>query len=404
MVLREGDAISLDGSTGAVYAGEIATSPSEVRRVLAGQLDPSQSHWYSLYQTVMAWSDGFRHIEVRTNADTPSMARDALDFGAEGIGLCRTEHMFFEGDRIDDMRRMILAADEGERRAALARLLPFQRDDFASIFEAMAGRPVTIRLLDPPLHEFLPAEADVRRALAGKLGVSPATVEERVHDLTEVNPMLGCRGCRLGILYPEITEMQSRAIFEAAVETQRSGIEVSPEIMVPLVGFREELADQTAIVRRVAREVMDATGVEVDYQVGTMIEVPRAALTADEIAHDAEFFSFGTNDLTQMTLGLSRDDMNSFFDRYVQKEIYAANPFASIDEHGVGRLITEAVNRGRSTRSDIKIGICGEHGGDPASIEFCQQAGLDYVSCSPPRVPVARLAAAQAALLETGHS
>ena len=282
------------------------------------------------------------------------------------------------------MRRMILAADEGERRAALARLLPFQRDDFASIFEAMAGRPVTIRLLDPPLHEFLPAEADVRRALAGKLGVSPATVEERVHDLTEVNPMLGCRGCRLGILYPEITEMQSRAIFEAAVETQRAGIEVSPEIMVPLVGFREELADQTAIVRRVAREVMDTTGVEVDYQVGTMIEVPRAALTADEIAHDAEFFSFGTNDLTQMTLGLSRDDMNSFFDRYVQKEIYAANPFASIDEHGVGRLITEAVNRGRSTRSDIKIGICGEHGGDPASIEFCQQAGLDYVSCSPP--------------------
>ena len=404
VVLREGDAISLDGSTGTVYAGEIATSPSEVRRVLAGLLDPSQSHWYSLYQTVMTWSDGFRHIKVRTNADTPSMARDALDFGAEGIGLCRTEHMFFEGDRIDDMRRMILAASESERRAALARLLPFQRDDFASIFEAMAGRPVTIRLLDPPLHEFLPAEADVRRALADKLGVSAATVEERVHDLTEVNPMLGCRGCRLGILYPEITEMQSRAIFEAAVETQRSGIAVNPEIMVPLVGFREELADQTAIVRRVAREVMDSTGVEVDYQVGTMIEVPRAALTADEIANDAEFFSFGTNDLTQMTLGLSRDDMNSFFDRYVQKEIYAANPFASIDEHGVGRLITEAVNRGRSTRSDIKIGICGEHGGDPASIEFCQQAGLDYVSCSPPRVPVARLAAAQAALLEADRS
>ena len=404
VVLREGDAISLDGSTGTVYAGEIATSPSEVRRVLAGNLDASRSHWYSLYQTVMTWSDGFRHIKVRTNADTPSMARDALDFGAEGIGLCRTEHMFFEGERIDDMRRMILAADEGERRAALARLLPFQRDDFESIFEAMAGRPVTIRLLDPPLHEFLPVEADVRRALADKLGVSPAKVEERVHDLTEVNPMLGCRGCRLGILYPEITEMQSRAIFEAAVEARRSGIEVNPEIMVPLVGFREELADQTAIVRRVAREVMDATGVEVDYQVGTMIEVPRAALTADEIAIDAEFFSFGTNDLTQMTLGLSRDDMNSFFDRYVQKEIYAVNPFASIDEHGVGRLIVEAVNRGRSQREDIKIGICGEHGGDPASIEFCQQAGLDYVSCSPPRVPVARLAAAQAALLEADRT
>ena len=404
VVLREGDAISLDGSTGTVYAGEIATSPSEVRRVLAGGLDPKESDWYRLYQTVMAWSDSFRHIKVRTNADTPAMAHDALDYGAEGIGLCRTEHMFFEGERIDDMRRMILAGDENERRAALAQLLPLQRSDFASLFEAMDGRPVTIRLLDPPLHEFLPAEPDVRQALADKLGISASAVEERVHDLTEVNPMLGCRGCRLGILYPEITEMQSRAIFEAAVETARKGIEVNPEIMVPLVGFREELADQTAIVRRVARDVMSATGVDLDYQVGTMIEVPRAALTADEIAIDAEFFSFGTNDLTQMTLGLSRDDMNSFFDRYVQKEIYAANPFASIDEHGVGRLIVEAVNRGRSKREDIKIGICGEHGGDPASIEFCQQAGLDYVSCSPPRVPVARLAAAQAALLETGKT
>ena len=402
VVLREGDSISLDGSTGTVYAGEIATSPSEVRRVLAGGMAPETSDWYKLYQTVMTWSDSFRHIEVRTNADTPAMAHDALHYGAEGIGLCRTEHMFFEGERIDDMRRMILASDENERRAALAQLLPLQRSDFASLFEAMDGRPVTIRLLDPPLHEFLPAEADVRQALADKLGMSSSAVEERVHDLTEVNPMLGCRGCRLGILYPEITEMQSRAIFEAAVETARKGIEVTPEIMVPLVGFREELADQTAIVRRVAREVMAATGVDLDYQVGTMIEVPRAALTADEIAIDAEFFSFGTNDLTQMTLGLSRDDMNSFFDRYVQKEIYAANPFASIDEHGVGRLIVEAVNRGRSKREDIKIGICGEHGGDPASIEFCQQAGLDYVSCSPPRVPVARLAAAQAALLEAG--
>ena len=400
VVLREGDAISLDGSTGAVYAGEIATSPSEVRQVLAGGMDPMQSNWYKLYQTVMAWSDSFRHIKVRTNADTPAMAQDALDYGAEGIGLCRTEHMFFEDDRIDDMRRMILAADEGERRAALAKLLPFQRQDFASLFETMAGRPVTIRLLDPPLHEFLPADADVRHALAAKLGIAESVVEDRVHDLAEVNPMLGCRGCRLGILYPEITEMQSRAIFEAAVATVRKGIAVNPEIMVPLVGFREELADQTAIVRRVAGEVMRSAGIEVDYQVGTMIEVPRAALTADELALDAEFFSFGTNDLTQMTLGMSRDDMNSFFDSYVQKEIYAANPFSSIDEHGVGRLIVQAVNLGRSTRSDIKIGICGEHGGDPASIAFCQQAGLDYVSCSPPRVPVARLAAAQAALAE----
>ena len=400
VTLREGDAISLDGSTGTVYAGEIATTPSEVRRVLAGTMDPGDSHWYGLYKTVMAWSDSFRRIQVRTNADTPTMAEDALNYGAEGIGLCRTEHMFFEGDRIDDMRRMILAHHEAERRAALAKLLPFQRQDFASLFETMAGRPVTIRLLDPPLHEFLPAEADVRRALAAKLGVAESVVEERVHDLAEVNPMLGCRGCRLGILYPEITEMQSRAIFEAAVATVRKGIAVKPEIMVPLVGFREELADQTAIVRRIAGEVMRSAGIEVDYQVGTMIEVPRAALTADELALDAEFFSFGTNDLTQMTLGLSRDDMNSFFDSYVQKEIYAANPFSSIDEHGVGRLIVQAVNLGRSTRSDIKIGICGEHGGDPASIAFCQQAGLDYVSCSPPRVPVARLAAAQAALAE----
>ena len=398
VVLREGDAISLDGSTGTVYAGEIATSPSEVRRVLAGRMDAAESDWYSLYQTVMAWSDAFRDIKVRANADTPAMACDALDYGAEGIGLCRTEHMFFEGERIDEMRRMILAANEGERRAALAKLLPFQRQDFGSLFEAMAGRPVTIRLLDPPLHEFLPVEADVRRALAEKLGVSPSTVEERVAELTEVNPMLGCRGCRLGILYPEITEMQSRAIFEAAVETVGKGLEVNAEIMVPLVGFVEELTDQTAIVRRVAREVLAAAGVDVSYQVGTMIEVPRAALTADEIATDAEFFSFGTNDLTQMTLGISRDDMNSFFDSYVGKEIYAVNPFASIDEDGVGRLIVEAVRRGRSQRSDLKIGICGEHGGDPASIAFCQRAGLDYVSCSPPRVPVARLAAAQAAL------
>ena len=402
VVLREGDAISLDGSTGTVYAGEIATSPSEVRRVLAGRMNATESDWYKLYQTVMAWSDAFRDIKVRANADTPTMARDALDYGAEGIGLCRTEHMFFEGERIDEMRRMILAANEGERRAALAKLLPFQRQDFASLFEAMAGRPVTIRLLDPPLHEFLPVEADVRRALAEKLGVSPSVVEERVAELTEVNPMLGCRGCRLGILYPEITEMQSRAIFEAAVEAVGKGVEVNAEIMVPLVGFVEELTDQTAIVRQVASEVMAAAGVDVDYQVGTMIEVPRAALTADEIATDAEFFSFGTNDLTQMTLGISRDDMNSFFDSYVGKEIYAVNPFASIDEDGVGRLIVEAVRRGRSQRSDLKIGICGEHGGDPASIAFCQRAGLDYVSCSPPRVPVARLAAAQAALSVNG--
>ena len=396
--LREGDAISLDGSTGAVYAGEVATSPSEVRQVLAGDLPSRASRWYGLFETVMAWSDEYRSIQVRTNADTPEQAEDALDYGAEGIGLCRTEHMFFDPERIDAMRQMILAGDKGERRRALAKLLPFQRQDFQRLFEAMAGRPVTIRLLDPPLHEFLPTEPAVREALAAKLGLPAAQVEERVHVLTEVNPMLGCRGCRLGILYPEITEMQSRAIFEAAADSQRQGVPVKAEIMVPLVGFREELADQTVIVRQVAKEVAAETGVQVDYEIGTMIEVPRAALTADEVAEEAEFFSFGTNDLTQMTLGLSRDDMNSFFDHYVKKEIYAVNPFASIDEHGVGRLIHEAVKRGRSVRRSLKIGICGEHGGDPASIAFCQQAGLDYVSCSPPRVPVARLAAAQAAL------
>ena len=397
-VLRAGDAVSLDGTTGTVYAGEIATSPSEVRRVLGADMNPEDSTWYRLYQTVMSWADAQRRLAVRANADTPAMAQEAIRYGAEGIGLCRTEHMFFEADRIDAMRQMILAADEAERRAALAELLPYQRDDFANLFVAMAGRPVTIRLLDPPLHEFLPAEPEVRRALAAKLGVPVGLVEERVHNLTEVNPMLGWRGCRLGILYPEITETQTRAIFEAAIAAKGEGTPVRPEIMVPLVGFREELADQAAIIHRVAAQVMQRTGTKVDYQVGTMIEVPRAALTADEIARKAEFFSFGTNDLTQMTLGLSRDDMGGFFDRYVEKEIYAANPFARIDEPGVGRLITEAVRLGRSTREDLKIGICGEHGGDPASIAFCELAGLDYVSCSPLRVPVARLAAAQAAL------
>ena len=399
-VFREGDAISLDGFAGAVYAGEIATSPSEVRRVLAGEMQREDSTTYGLYETVMSWADAYRRLAVRTNADSPAMAEDAVRYGAEGIGLCRTEHMFFEADRIDAMRQMILANDEAERRAALAKLLPYQRGDFENLFIAMAGRPVTIRLLDPPLHEFLPAEPEVRRALAAKLGLPEGLVEERVNSLTEVNPMLGCRGCRLGILYPEITETQARAIFEAAIAAmaRAGGAPVRPEIMVPLVGFPEELAHQAAIIHRVAAEVVADARRKVDYQVGTMIEVPRAALTADEIAQVAEFFSFGTNDLTQMALGLSRDDMGSFFDQYVSKEIYAANPFARIDEKGVGRLIEEAVRLGRLTRKDLKIGICGEHGGDPASIAFCEQAGLDYVSCSPPRVPVARLAAAQAAL------
>jgi pyruvate, orthophosphate dikinase len=349
---------------------------------------------------VMAWADKHRRLHIRTNADTPEMAQQAVTYGAEGIGLCRTEHMFFEGDRIDYMRQMILAADEVQRRGALKMLLPFQKKDFAGLFKAMDGRPVTIRLLDPPLHEFLPHDDGVRRKLAIKLGVTPEFILDRIRALHEENPMLGCRGCRLGILYPEITEMQARAIFEAAAQvmTAKQAVVVKPEIMIPLVGFKAELADQVEIVHRVAREVIERTGIKLDYLVGTMIEVPRAAITADELADVAEFFSFGTNDLTQTTLGLSRDDMGSFFETYRQKEIYQHNPFASIDEQGVGRLITTAVERGRSTRPDIKLGICGEHAGDPASIAFCHRAGLDYVSCSPPRVPIARLAAAQAAL------
>ncbi len=400
VVLKEGDYISLDGSTGEIYAGPIDSADSEVKRVLSGSLKPSQSYTYRLFETVMTWADKHRRLAIRTNADTPEMAQQAVTYGAEGIGLCRTEHMFFEGDRIDYMRQMILAADEVQRRAALKMLLPFQKKDFAGLFKAMDGRPVTIRLLDPPLHEFLPHDDGVRRKLAIKLGVTAEFILDRIRALHEENPMLGCRGCRLGILYPEITEMQARAIFEAAAQvmTAKHPVVVKPEIMIPLVGFKAELADQVEIVHRVAREVIERTGIKLDYLVGTMIEVPRAAITADELADVAEFFSFGTNDLTQTTLGLSRDDMGSFFETYRQKEIYQHNPFASIDEQGVGRLITTAVERGRSTRPKIKLGICGEHAGDPASIGFCHRAGLDYVSCSPPRVPIARLAAAQAAL------
>ncbi len=400
VVLKEGDYISIDGSTGEIYAGPIDSADSEVKRVLNGSMKPAQSYTYRLFETVMAWADKYRRMTIRTNADTPAMAQQAVAYGAEGIGLCRTEHMFFDGDRIDYMRQMILAADEVQRRVALKMLLPFQKKDFAGLFKAMDGCPVTIRLLDPPLHEFLPQDDAIRRKLATRLGVPLEFIIDRIRALHEENPMLGCRGCRLGILYPEITEMQSRAIFEAAAQvmTGKHPVVVKPEIMIPLVGFKAELADQITIVHRVAREVMARTGVKIDYLVGTMIEVPRAAITADELAEVAEFFSFGTNDLTQTTLGLSRDDMGSFFETYRRKEIYAHNPFASIDERGVGRLITTAVERGRSTRANIKLGICGEHAGDPASIQFCHRAGLDYVSCSPPRVPIARLAAAQAAL------
>ena len=400
VVLSEGDYISIDGSTGAIYKGMIESADSEVKRVLDGTMRANKSYTYELFQTVMQWSDKFRTLKIRTNADTPSMAKNAVAFGAEGIGLCRTEHMFFDGDRIDYMRQMILAVDEVQRRAALKKLLPFQRKDFVGLFKAMNGRPVTIRLLDPPLHEFLPHDDVVRRQLAEKLGVPFDFVIERIKALHEENPMLGCRGCRLGILHPEITEMQTRAIFEAAAQVLKSKtkVKVNPEIMIPLVGFREELADQLRTVHWVAKEVMKARKVKINYLVGTMIEVPRAAITADQIAEEADFFSFGTNDLTQTTLGLSRDDMGLFYDEYQRKEIYNQNPFASLDQSGVGKLMQQAVASGRTTRADLKLGICGEHAGDPSSIDFCHRLGLNYVSCSPPRVPVARLAAAQAQL------
>lgn len=401
VVLKEGDYISIDGSTGAIYKGAIESADSDVKRVLEGGLKPSSSYTYGLFNTVMKWADKHRDLKVRTNADTPSMAQQAVAFGAEGIGLCRTEHMFFDGDRIDFMRQMILAVDEVQRRGALKKLLPFQKKDFVGLFKAMNGRPVTIRLLDPPLHEFLPQDDVVRRQLAEKLDVPFDFVIDRIKALHEENPMLGCRGCRLGILYPEITEMQARAIFEAAAQILKGKkqIKVKPEIMIPLVGFREELADQLNIVHRVAKEVMKARKVRINYLVGTMIEVPRAAITAGEIAQEADFFSFGTNDLTQTTLGLSRDDMGLFYDEYQRKEIYNKNPFASLDQTGVGRLIDYAAGKGHEVKPNLKLGICGEHAGDPASIEFCHRTGLNYVSCSPPRVPVARLAAAQAKLL-----
>ena len=400
VVLKEGDYISIDGSTGAIYQGLIESADSEVKRVLEGGLKQSGSYTFGLFQTVMKWADKHRKLKIRTNADTPAMAQQAVAFGAEGIGLCRTEHMFFDGDRIDYMRQMILAVDEVQRRAALKKLLPFQKKDFVGLFKAMNGRPVTIRLLDPPLHEFLPHDDVVRRQLAEKLDVPFDFVIDRIKALHEENPMLGCRGCRLGILYPEITEMQTRAIFEAAAQILKSKkrIKVNPEIMIPLVGFKEELADQLRTVHRIAKEVMQARKVRINYIVGTMIEVPRAAITADEIAQEADFFSFGTNDLTQTTLGLSRDDMGLFYDEYQRKEIYIKNPFASLDQTGVGKLVNYAARKGREAKPGLKLGICGEHAGDPSSIDFCHRAGLNYVSCSPPRVPVARLAAAQAQL------
>jgi pyruvate,orthophosphate dikinase len=348
----------------------------------------------------MKWVDEFRTLGVRTNADTPEQVRNAVAFGAQGIGLCRTEHMFFEGDRIDAMREMILAGTREERTVALAKLLPYQRDDFIGIFTALNGLPATIRFLDPPLHEFLPADHAQQNELANKLGVSVEKIARRVHELHEFNPMLGLRGCRLGIVHPEISEMQARAIFEAAAAAQKKGIKVRPEIMIPLVGFPRELKLQIDIVNRVAAEVEKETKTKFTYLVGTMIEIPRAALLADEIARHAQFFSFGTNDLTQTALGMSRDDSGSFLPAYAELDIIDANPFASIDQKGVGRLMEITRDLGRKTRPEIKLGICGEHGGEPSSVKFCHRLGLNYVSCSPFRVPIAKLAAAQAAIAE----
>jgi pyruvate,orthophosphate dikinase len=397
--LKQGDYISIDGTAGEVFAGEVTTAPSEIVQVLVDRsLDAKKSITYQEYSKLMNWADDFRTLGVRTNADTPEQVTTGIAFGAEGIGLCRTEHMFFEGDRIDAMREMILAGTKDERARALAKLLPYQREDFAGIFTSLDGLPATIRFLDPPLHEFLPNDHAQQNELANKLGVPVEHISRRVHELHEFNPMLGHRGCRLGIVYPEISEMQGRAIFEAAAEVQRKGIKVRPEIMIPLVGFPRELKLQIDIVRRVADAIARERKTKFNYLVGTMIEIPRAALVADQIARDAEFFSFGTNDLTQTTLGMSRDDSGSFLPAYAELDIVDANPFASIDQKGVGRLMEITRDLGRKTRPDIKLGICGEHGGEPASVKFCHRLGLNYVSCSPFRIPIARLAAAQAAL------
>ncbi len=381
---KEGDQISLDGSTGKIYGEAIKTVEPEISGNFA---------------TFMAWADAVRTLKVRTNADTPQDARNAVEFGAEGIGLCRTEHMFFEEDRIAEVRKMILASNEEERRVALDKLLPMQRGDFEGIYEAMEERPVTVRLLDPPLHEFLPHDADSIAELAKEMGLSAEALQAKVDMLHEFNPMMGHRGCRLAVTYPEIAEMQARAIIEAAIAVKASkGYDIVPEIMIPLVGEIKELKYVKDIVVETADSIIAEKGSDLKYMVGTMIEIPRAALTADEIAKEAEFFSFGTNDLTQMTFGFSRDDAGNFLDDYYKKKIFESDPFARLDQTGVGQLVEMACEKGKMTRPDIKLGICGEHGGDPSSIDFCYRIGLDYVSCSPFRVPIARLAAAHAVL------
>jgi pyruvate,orthophosphate dikinase len=398
-VLKEGDWISVDGTTGEVMRGEIQTFPSEVLQVLlAGTLDAKASRVYQQFTKLIKWADAVRKIGVRTNTDQPDQARVAMAFGAEGIGLCRTEHMFFGGERIRAVQEMILAKDQAGRRQALSKLLPMQKEDFKAILDIMGALPVTIRTLDPPLHEFLPKTEEEIVALAEGMRVPVEELKSKIESLHEFNPMLGHRGCRLGISYPEITEMQARAIFEAACELRREGKNPFPEVMIPLVATRQELHLQREIVERAAHETMKAYGVKVRYLVGTMIELPRACLFADEIAREAEFFSFGTNDLTQTCLGLSRDDAGKFLPSYVAQGIYPEDPFVSIDQGGVGELMRIGVEKGRKVNKELEIGICGEHGGDPRSVIFCHQVGLDYVSCAAFRVPIAKLAAAQAAL------
>jgi pyruvate,orthophosphate dikinase len=395
----EGDFLSIDGTSGLVYAGQIKTAPSEiVSGLLNGDKAAQKTEKYKNYVQLMDWCKKSTRMSVRTNADTPEQTSQAIAFGAEGIGLTRTEHMFFEGDRIDAMREMILADSLQAREAALAKLLPYQREDFFGIFKALKGFPATIRFLDPPLHEFLPHSKEQQMDLSRKLDIPVEKIMARVHELHEFNPMLGFRGCRLGIKYPEITRMQARAVLEAAADATKKGFKAKPEIMIPLVGFKKELDLQVEIVHQVAELVQKEKKVKIAYSVGTMIEIPRGALTADEIAQTAEFFSFGTNDLTQTCLGMSRDDSGSFLGAYTENEIVKKNPFASIDQTGVGQLVKIAAEKGNATRPGIKLGICGEHGGDPDSVKFCHRVGLTSVSCSPYRVPVARLAAAQAAI------
>ena len=387
ITLNEGDWITLNGTKGNVYQGTLPLLPA----------DPEKN---KAYKQLMQWADEVRKLGVRTNADTPRDAALARSFGAEGVGLCRTEHMFFDPERIMAMREMIVAEDEEDRRKAVMKLLPYQKKDFTEILEAMKGLPVTIRLLDPPLHEFVNLDEKQSAELAEQLGISRETLEARISQLHELNPMLGHRGCRLGITYPEISEMQARAIFEAAAELTKKRIKVFPEVMIPLVGSVNELTHQREIVERIAQAVQKEMRVKFPYLIGTMIEIPRACVVADKIAEKAEFFSFGTTDLTQTTFGFSRDDVGCFLPSYLKNKIIEQDPFQILDQEGVGELVAMAVKKGRSTRKDLKIGICGEHGGEPSSIEFCHRAGLNYVSCSPYRVPIARLAAAQAAIKE----